>query len=229
MAKKFTTTPTMHQFGSYQAAYDYLSEKLFAPAFGATLKPCILNLAPHGKAFGYFSPERWSRGKETSHEISLSPRYLNRAFEKIMSTLAHEMIHQYQYDTGTACRARYHDQHFAELMAQIGLVCSSTGKPGGPSTGQNMTQFIESGGVFEKSIRAMPEAIKLPWLTGEADKPVKKTVKKVRQKCNNIEFCEREIWITEMDEIAQVAEELDALECTCGGTFVNAKNLESKD
>ena len=159
--------PTLEQFSKYQAAYDYFNRALF----GGTLKPCLLvfrdgRRTKRGIAVGHFAPHRWLKGEETCHEISLNPETLNRDLADTMSTLVHEMCHQWQQDHGTPSRVCYHDRQWAAKMVEVGLTPSTTGQPGGKQTGQSMDHYIEPGGRFEVAMSKMSDKVKLPWTTG---------------------------------------------------------------
>ena len=163
-----TAKPTLEQYRKYQAAYDYFNKTLFA----GKLRPCLLVFKDRrakkgGIVLGHFGPNRWtSAAGDTCHEISLNPDVLTRPLWDTMSTLVHEMAHQWQQDHGTPPRAGYHDREWARKMEEIGLVPSNTGAPGGRKTGQQMDHYVDEAGAFKRALDAMPEAITLPWTSG---------------------------------------------------------------
>ncbi len=194
--------PTLEQFRKYQAAYDYFNKSLF----GGELQPCLL-VFREGKrkansiVVGHFAPFRWWRGPLHCHEISLNPEALNRELCETMSTLVHEMAHQWQQDHGTPPRGGYHDRQWAAKMVEIGLIPSDCGGPGGRQTGQRMSHYIQEGGGFDEALKAMPETVRLPWVTGhqltivrgkpeDADKE-EKTRNKVKYHCPD---CKTKVW-----------------------------------
>jgi hypothetical protein len=191
------TKPTLEQFKKYQAAYDYFNRRLF----GNKLEPCLLVFREGKKkknaiVLGHFAPHRWSKGDITCHEISLNPEALSRDFEDTMSTLVHEMVHQWQQDHGTPPRAAYHDREWAKKMIEIGLVPSDTGEPGGRQTGQRMTHYVDKKGAFRAAFKEMPDAIKIPWTTGGVQLGIKgpkepKSRNKVKYTCGG---CETNVW-----------------------------------
>jgi predicted SprT family Zn-dependent metalloprotease len=194
--------PTLQQFAAYQAAYDHFNKKLF----GGTLKPCLLVFrdgrpAKNGIVAGHFAWDRWENaGGELIHEISLAPILLKRELKDVMGTLVHEMAHQWQQDFGKPQRPGYHDKEWAKKMCEIGLIPTSTGEPGGKMTGQSMTHWIQPDGPFEKAFAAMPETVRLPWVTGaNLTKAVPGSEKEKKQKARNkIKYtcpaCDANVW-----------------------------------
>ena len=131
-----------------------------------------------------FAPDRWAKDEASLPEISLNPDQLNRPLAGVMSTLAHEMAHQWQHQCGTPSRTGYHNKEWGRKMKQIGLHPSHTGQPGGRETGQQVTHYAVAGGPFEKAFAAMPEQYGIPWTSGAAAKPAaKKPESKVRFTC----------------------------------------------
>lgn len=131
-----------------QLAYDYFNDELF----GGRLPSCLITLRTHGKARAYFSAHRFGhleRG-DTTHEIAMDARHFaNRTTIEVLSTLVHEMVHLRQAEQGKPSRNGYHNREWARMMAEVGLVASDTGQPGGKQTGQAMTHYIEPGGRYE--------------------------------------------------------------------------------
>ena len=50
----------------------------------------------------------------------------------------------------------YHNQEWAEMMKNTGLMPSSDGKRGGKTTGQRMSQYAIPNGLFVKAYNALP-------------------------------------------------------------------------
>jgi hypothetical protein len=171
--------PTVQQYTSYQGAYDYFNKTLFADR----MKPCILVLGRSAKSRGHFAPDLWSsKDGGTVHEISLNPDLLEQPFEETMSTLVHEMCHQWQWDYGTRPRRGYHDREWVTIMMERGLVPSSTGQPGGKQTGQKITHYIQDGGKFAVMMTGMPKAAQLPWLADPIEDGKRKSANLVKKK-----------------------------------------------
>lgn len=147
--------PTRDMYGGLQAAYEHMNRELFRPAFGLELPNCLITLRATGRTLGYFSPERFvDSGGDYTHEIAMNPAgFACRSVEVSLSTLAHEMCHLLQLVDGSIGRTTYHNQAFADRMEKIGLITSSTGKPGGKRTAQKMSHYIQPEGPFIQVIR----------------------------------------------------------------------------
>ncbi len=191
MVRYKSDPPTLEQFSAYQAAWGYFNEHLF----GGTLRPCLLNFSRRAKALGFFVPDKWQREDgERVHEISLNPDVLLRPVIDTMSTLVHEMAHQWQQDHGRPPRRCYHDTEWADKMEEIGLMPSSTGEPGGKRTGQRCSHYILPDGRFHKVFQAMPEEYLIPWRSGSVPDQVggkSKAKSKVKYQCPR---CPAAVW-----------------------------------
>jgi predicted SprT family Zn-dependent metalloprotease len=187
---------TIEQTEAFQNMYDYLNVEFF----DGELSPCILNFSRKSKAYGFFAPDRWENGGEIASEISLNPHYLSqRDPQDIVATLLHELCHKWQHDFGKPSRSGYHNKEWAAKMEEVGLIPSSTGKPGGKRTGQRVSHYIEVGGVFAQAFQAMPEEYWFPWVcapeyseSGKAKgKGASKAKLKVKYSCGG---CSTNVW-----------------------------------
>ena len=93
----------------------------------------------------------------------------------MLSTLCHEMCHVWQHHHGKQSRTGYHDRQWAGKMREIGLIPSDTGQPGGKSTGQKMSHYVDENGLFLKHCGALIDGgFTIPyielWAEGEAKK-----------------------------------------------------------
>ncbi len=144
--------PTTQAYHQLQLAYDFFKVELFLVA----LPPCFITLQRKGaNTFGYFSPARFATAAgETADEIALNPRHFaTRSFSAVMSTLVHEMVHQWHHHFGRRkSRTAYHNREWAGEMLRLGLHPSDTGEPGGRMTGQTMSHYIIAGGRFEIAV-----------------------------------------------------------------------------
>jgi hypothetical protein len=138
--------PTKQNYDELSHAYDFFNRRLF----GGELPGCLFTLQRKSRSMGYFSFERFVNRDDTkSDEIALNPEYFaTRPVEDVLSTMAHEQVHQWQRRFGTPPRRGYHDQEFAEKMKAIGLMPSATGTPGGKTTGEKMSHYIMADGPF---------------------------------------------------------------------------------
>ena len=137
-------TPAAYR--AFQEAYDFFNAELF----GGSLPHVLVTLQRHGKARGYFSPERFTGRTDdaAAHELAMNPDSFNgRSDELILSTLAHEMAHVWQQSHGIPPRRSYHDRQWAAKMKEIGLQPTATGEPGGKETGQHVTHYIIPGAI----------------------------------------------------------------------------------
>lgn len=134
-----------------QRAYDVFNQKL-----------------NRGKAtLGYFSPARFVRfDGQLTHEISMNPAYFaSRPYKATLSTLAHEMVHLWQFVIGSPSGGGYHNREWAAMMEAIGLMPSVTGQPGGARVGVSMDHYIIAGGLFDHTADALiEEGFVLSWV-----------------------------------------------------------------
>jgi hypothetical protein len=103
---------------------------------------------------GYFAGRRFKStdGAHVTDEIALNPaHFAKRGAKNVLSTLAHELAHQWQQHFGKPSRAAYHNKEWAAKMREIGLIPSDTGRRGGKQTGQRMTHYIERRGLFDRA------------------------------------------------------------------------------
>jgi len=156
--------PTNCAYSELQYAYDFFNKRLFE----GILPDCILTFQREKRTFGYFSRKRWiaADNHEVIDEIALNPAYFAPyPTEEIMQTLVHEMAHQWQFHFGTPGRRGYHNKEWGAKMEEIGLMPSSTGKPGGKKTGEKMADYIIVGGRFEKLCKTLfTEDFKISWV-----------------------------------------------------------------
>ena len=157
-------TPTEELYSALQAAYNHFNSNLF----DAKLPPILFTFQRQQGMMGYFSPNRWtsSQGKNC-HEIAINPLYVGRAkLIELMQTLVHEMTHCWQYCYGTPGRMSYHNKEWSDKMISIGLMSTSTGKPGGKKVGQHMGDYPVANGVFvlECVTLLSTKNFNLPWV-----------------------------------------------------------------
>lgn len=147
-------TPTAQNYTELQRAYDHFNQALFEGALPA----CLITLQREKRTCGYFSHQRFADlDGRTTDEIALNPAYFAVVpLVETMQTLVHEMVHLWQAHFGKPGRGRYHNGQWAEKMEAIGLMPSSTGKPGGQRTGDCMADYAIEGGRF---LRACEELV----------------------------------------------------------------------
>lgn len=151
-------SPTDATYAELQWAFDHFNERLFE----GQLPLCLFTLQRDSTTCGYFSHRRFvsstGDGRFTD-EITLNPAYFaSLSLLDILQTIVHEMVHQWQAHFGKPGRARYHNRQFAEKMEAIGLMPSSTGKPGGAKTGEKLAAYVIEGGPFLAAARELETA-----------------------------------------------------------------------
>lgn len=156
--------PTHEAYDDLERAYQHLNRELF----GGELPGALFTFQRNKRFLGFFSRKRFqhAKTKAMTDEIAMNPGYFAiRPIEAVLSTLAHEMCHQWQALKGNGGRRGYHNREFADKMKEIGLQTSSTGKPGGKEVGESMTHFILPDGAFLASVkRLLATDFGLSWL-----------------------------------------------------------------
>ena len=145
--------PTTETYSELQQAYDAFNQALF----DGILPNCLITLQREKHTCGYFSSGRFASvdGKLTD-EIAINPSYFAvTPIIEVLQTLVHEMAHLWQYHFGNPGRGRYHNKEWADKMESIGLMPSSTGKPGGAKTGDCMADYAIEGGLFLQSCNCL--------------------------------------------------------------------------
>jgi predicted RNA-binding Zn-ribbon protein involved in translation (DUF1610 family) len=161
--EKSLQSPTATEYQTLDQAYTFFNEKLFYGSLPAVL----ITLQRHRGALGYFSPKRFQHRSERQqhvHEIALNPDYFSGAPDSaVCQTLVHEMAHVCQQEFGRPGRGRYHNREFARIMFEIGLMCSTTGKPGGEITGESMSDYVIESGQFSMACADFLSSYRLSW------------------------------------------------------------------
>lgn len=147
-------TPTHEAYTELQTAFDHFNKALF----GGVLNLPMFTLQREKRTYGYCSRQRFlsrSNGVVVD-EIAMNPAYFAiRSIRETLSTLAHEMVHQWQFHHGKPGRRGYHNKEWGRKMEEIGLMPSSTGKPDGAKTGEQMTHYIMTDGAYDKACKAL--------------------------------------------------------------------------
>lgn len=150
---------TVQQFTTLEDLYSFYNQKLF----GGKLPFCLVNLSRHREAVGFYIPQEWASlaGGDIKDEISINPDSFHLGDEYWQSTLVHEMCHLWQFHFGKYSRYSYHNQQWADKMMEVGLMPSHTGKVGGNTTGQYMSDYVMQGGKFQKYFQSISKEAKL--------------------------------------------------------------------
>lgn len=149
-----TANPTSQAYAELQEAFEHFNLVLFDKA----LPDCLITLQREKRTYGYFSRLRFvdhTNGTMVD-EIAMNPSYFAvRPIRETLSTLVHEMVHQWQFHHGSPGRRGYHNQEWSEKMESVGLVPSHTGEPGGRKTGDQMTHYIKPARPFDLSCKKL--------------------------------------------------------------------------
>lgn len=134
------TPPTATQYSRLQQAYDFFNAELF----GGQLPPCLITLQRQKRVMGYFSRRRFVDAEMNfTDEIAMNPEFFGReVVVEVLQTIVHEMCHLWQCHLGKPGRRAYHNQEWADKMESIGLMPSSTGKPGGSITSKRGLEWL---------------------------------------------------------------------------------------
>jgi hypothetical protein len=102
---------------------------------------------------------------QITDEIALNPSYFAVVpLVETLQTLAHEMCHLWQHHFGQPGRGRYHNSEWAAKMESVGLMPSSTSKPGGQRTGDHVGDYAIEGGSFLAACASLlTEQFTLSW------------------------------------------------------------------
>lgn len=181
-----SSTPTQQVYAELQQAFEHFNLTLF----DGTLPQCLLTLQREKKTCGYFSAQRFgNHDGQRVDEIALNPAYFAVSpLQEIMQTIVHEMVHLWQHHHGQPGRGRYHNPQWADKMESIGLMPSSTSRPGGKRTGDHMGDYVIEGGRFERACEQLlsvhftiswydrfppADALQVPMLSSDGSSPMK--------------------------------------------------------
>lgn len=144
--------------------YDYLNKKLL----NSTLGDCMLLWTRNREYIGgYYSPRKWSDANKDViiDEIGINVNIMQSGdMVEIGSILLHEMFHKFQQDHGTPGVVGYHNEEYARLMGNAGIVIKSLDKgKEGESTGYMMVNEIQDDGDFMRVITEMPPDLLPRW------------------------------------------------------------------
>ncbi|PUB90890.1 MAG: sprT domain-containing protein [gamma proteobacterium symbiont of Ctena orbiculata] len=149
--------PTIEAYNDLENAFDFFNEALFVRSFDIRLPHVVITM-PRGRGYkGYFRHGGWGKANSNSSqasEIGMHPRFLGSE-KDACATLGHEQCHLAQ-DTfpdffGKPGKRGYHNKAFAKLMISVGLMPSSTGRPGGDITGVKMSHYVIPDGPFDRA------------------------------------------------------------------------------
>lgn len=154
--------PTEELIEAVKTAYDHFNRDLFK----GQLPNVVFNFQRQQRVMGYASIGRWvNERKQYVDELGINPDYFAKyPVIEIFQTLCHEMTHIWQAHYGTPGRRGYHNRQFGNKLTQIGLLPSSTGKPGGRTVGEHMLDYVLADGPFHAASQTLvQQGFRLPW------------------------------------------------------------------
>jgi len=160
-------SPTRQLYESLECAYQHFNRTLFEDK----LPEVVFTTQRQKNVMGYFSPGRWlSTGNDgdnrAAHELAINPAYIaSHPLIEMLQTIVHESCHIMQHEYGTPSRTGYHNKEFASIMEGVGLMPSTTGRPGGKKTGQQMNDYpIPNGKFILECENLVSDGFVFPWV-----------------------------------------------------------------
>jgi predicted SprT family Zn-dependent metalloprotease len=144
------SSPSRDLYDAIEKMFNHFNSSLF----DNSLPSVVITMQKQKNVMGYFSPFSWvsSQDQKKYHEIAINPEYIATfPLVEVLQTLTHELCHAYQTCFGKPSRTGYHNKEWSEKMLSIGLIPSTTGKPGGKKVGQKMSDYPEPNGRFIKA------------------------------------------------------------------------------
>ncbi|MFC5049576.1 SprT-like domain-containing protein [Rubritalea spongiae] len=145
---------TSAEYAVFQKAYNFFNTELF----GGELPGVLITLQRKSHNVGMYRQGSFKDRKNQAEvdEIAINPdAYVNLPDMEIWQALVHEMCHQWQFHFGKPSRKSYHNKEWANKMLEVGLIPSSTGKPGGSKVGQTMYDYVDEAGKFIQCTREL--------------------------------------------------------------------------
>jgi hypothetical protein len=185
--------PTEIVYGWLGRAHAFFNERLFARE---RLPKTLFTINRRAGVYGYYSPQRFGRreGTDVVDEIGINPTPLRtRSTEEVLSTVLHEMVHEWQTHFGASPKRHYHNREWADAMEERGLMPSSTGQFGGKRTGVGMSHYIIENGFAPAAAEFISQAGELPYvdLIDEGKRGRGKDTSKTKYACPQ---CEQAAW-----------------------------------
>ena len=135
-----------------EKAFKFFNKTLF----DNNLPDVVFTITRKKNAAGFFWASQWVE-KETKkkgkvvHEMATNLSLMaDWDIEMICTVLVHEMTHIQQEEFGTPAKGGWHNKEWGQMMKDVGLYPSNTGKEGGKEVGTQMFHYIIEGGEFQK-------------------------------------------------------------------------------
>lgn len=134
------------------AVFNYLTDAsayLNKHLFENKLPVALITLSRRKGAYGYFFAGAFVNSGNDCDEIALTPTSISRSTLESLSTLTHELVHQWQHHFGNPGENAYHNKEWANKMLSVGLkpYCVTNDKL---MTGYKCSHDIVEDGPFDK-------------------------------------------------------------------------------
>lgn len=153
---KDNRSPTKEFYEAFDFAFDFYNRELFDNQLNKVLIT-VRSIEPKKKGLknnGYYSKRIFAYDGGPISEIALNINiFSERSTVGILSTLVHEMVHQWREEhclEPSDGKFEGHDDAWGKKMMEIGLIPTSTGLPGGKKKAKNMTHYPSENGLFAK-------------------------------------------------------------------------------
>ena len=212
---------TSNEYSNLDKMYEFLNKTFF----GTKLPDCLMTMQRKAHSSGYYSYKKFKNrtaGDIYTDEIALNPDIFEAYSDiQIISILAHEMCHLWQFHYGTPGRTGYHNKEWSSKMESIGLMPSDTEKPGGKKTGQNMSDYIIPGGRFEVILIPLMqhESFKINWQSDTRQGQLKSILDLLDNQSNEDDSQETK---EKQEEAQKLLKKKNKLKYTCPSCKLNA-------
>lgn len=148
------TTKTSRTAGYLEKIFRRLNDNYF----NGELEEPIITIAPTKNAYGHITCSKiWKRNDDSAFEINISSYYIDRPIEEVVSTLLHEMVHEYNLMRGIQDCSRggtYHNTKFRDKAESVDLHIEHDPRYGWTITSptDKLLEFIISEGWEDISI-----------------------------------------------------------------------------
>ena len=149
--------PTLDFYGKLSYAHKFYNEKLFNGELSEVFFTVRSGETKNKKTktLGYYWQHVFAKKERSVSEIALNiSSFGDRSVVDILSTLVHEMVHQWREEIckipSTKNKYGGHDEDWGHKMILVGLTPSNTGLPGGKRIAKSMHHYINEDGDFAK-------------------------------------------------------------------------------
>jgi hypothetical protein len=137
--KGSTTLKELTKYSRLACYLEKLYDKLNADFFDGELDRPVITIQSSSRSYGHYTLyDAWSVKGEGYKEINIAAGTLNRPIEFTVSTMLHEMCHQYNSEIANIqdCSrgGTYHNKHFKACAESHGLTVERTDKYGYSTT-----------------------------------------------------------------------------------------------